>query len=227
MKRIVLTSPLFSKANNKKGKSSDDTSNSSPTCSSLLTSPAVSTISSLTESSLSSPPAVSRRPTILSTNTSSILNFFPKVDTHRDFALHPFTPVNIKNAELISCEQQIRDSHRAAAEAQNKRRVKSLAIHKGKIQKKNKIVAETIIGHSLLKSKRNTYSLEEKRAVVVLIQKLSSQKPKPSLCSIVEIVRNHEGYEKVSLKMCLEWLRQFSQKDSILQQKRGVKVNQE
>ena len=89
---------------------------------------------------------------------NSILNFPPKIDASRDFAKDPFRPVNIKSPELTSCGKEILDSHCAAAEIQNKRRIKSLAITEGKIKKQNRIVAETNLGRSLLKSKPNTLS---------------------------------------------------------------------
>ena len=168
MKRKCVLS-LFSKPEKKKeGEISSPT-----TTTTVLSSPAASTNSSLTASSSAS---VVRRQQINSSNhiigrqQDSILNFFPKIDASRDFAKDP---VNIKSPELMSCEQEILDSHRTAELIQKKRKTKSLAIAEGKIKKKNRIVAETILGCSLLKSKRNTYSSAVKKQIVVLIQTLS------------------------------------------------------
>jgi hypothetical protein len=119
----------------------------------VLSSPAASTISSLTASSSTS---VVRRQQINSSNhiigrqQNSILNFFPKIDASRDFVKDPFRPVNIKSPELMSCEQEILDSHRTAELIQKRRKIKSLAISEGKMKKKNRIVAETILGRSVL-----------------------------------------------------------------------------
>jgi hypothetical protein len=95
----------------------------------VLSSPAASTISSLTASSSAS---VVRRQQINSSNhiigrqQNSILNFFPKIDASRDFVKDPFGPVNIKSPELMSCEQEILDSHRTAELIQKRRKIKSL-----------------------------------------------------------------------------------------------------
>ena len=80
----------------------------------------------------------------------------------------------------------------------------------------------------MLKSKRNTYSSAVKKQIVGHIKTLSSENPGVSLRRIVQIVRSHEGYEKVSHKMCSMWLRQFSSDDDCNpnQIKRGVKVNE-
>jgi hypothetical protein len=103
----------------------------------VLLSPAASTISSLTASSSAS---VVRRQQINSSNhiigrqQNSILNFFPKIDASRDFVKDPFRPVNIKSPELMSCEQEILDSHRTAELIQKRRKIKSLAISEGKMK---------------------------------------------------------------------------------------------
>ena len=125
MKRKCVLS-LFSKPEEKKGEISSPT-----TTTTVLSSPAASTISSLTASSSAS---VVRRQQINSSNQiigrqqNSILNFFPKIDASRDFVKDPFRPVNIKSPELMSCEQEILDSHRTAELIQKRRKIKSLAI---------------------------------------------------------------------------------------------------
>jgi hypothetical protein len=143
---------------------------SSPTTTTtVLSSPAASTISSLTASSLAS---VVRRQQNNSSNhiigrqQNSILNFFPKIDASRDFVKDPLRPVNIKSPELMSCEKEILDSHRTAELIQKRRKIKSLAISEGKMKKKNRIVAETILGRSVFKSKRNTFSSAVKKQIV-------------------------------------------------------------
>ena len=90
----------------------------------------------------------------------------------------------------MSCEQEILDSHRTAELIQKKRKIKSLATSEGKIKKKNKIVAETILGRSMLKSKRNTYSSALKKQIVGHIKTLSSETPGVSLRRIVQIARS-------------------------------------
>ena len=140
----------------------------------------------------------------------------------RDFVKDPFRPVNIKSPELMSCEQEILDSHRTAELIQKRRKIKSLAISEGKMKKKNRIVAETILGRSVLKSKRNTYSSAVKKQIVGHIKTLSSENPGISLRRIVQIVRSHEGYEKVSHKMRSTWLRQFFVHLEILEQSRYI-----
>ena len=52
----------------------------------------------------------------------------------RDFVKDPFRPVNIKSPELMSCEQEILDSHRTAELIQKRRKIKSLAISEGKMK---------------------------------------------------------------------------------------------
>ena len=107
---------------------------SSPTTTALSSSPsAASTTSSLTASLSSLSSSLVRRQINSSSShiierKNSILNFFSKIDAQRDFVKDPFRPVNIKSPELIYCEQEILDSHRAAAETQNKRKLESLAI---------------------------------------------------------------------------------------------------